>query len=417
MEKQEQEESEQLVHTSFWDKDPESTGARKAYLKIVIMGGMVVSVAIWCVLTIYWGAFWKTLSLVHGIHGCVVDFDGGDVGLTVSQYIGGISAPDQLTWEVHPASMYPNGPSDLAEAIVQEKCWVGISINPGATTNLALATTESDATYNGSLAITAYTNEARNENAYGFLILPNVQGPIKTVVAQYAETYVKRLSTRQNIATILSQAPSIVTAPISFTVDNLRPFDIAVATAVDFVGLIYLLILSFFISGQHFNARLISGIQHRLKLRSILILRIVAPICTYFFISLMYSVLSLAYLVPFDRTFGKAGFVIYWMMNFCAMTALGLALECVLSANVSVSFYPIEALPGIFRYGYASPFYNVSRAVRTILFNTKNDLALNFGVQLAWIGVSLVTLPLVQFLIRRRDVAAWNQEQEAKRLV
>ncbi|KZP12775.1 hypothetical protein FIBSPDRAFT_897902 [Athelia psychrophila] len=241
MEKQEEEESEQLVHTGFWDKDPESTGARKAYLKIVTMGGMVASVAIWCVLTIYWGAFWQTLSLVHGIHGCVVDFDGGDVGLTVSQYIGGISGPDQLTWEVHPASMYPNGPSDLAEAIVQEKCWVGISINPGATTNLALATTESDATYNGSLAITAYTNEARNENAYGFLILPNVQGPIKTVVAQYAETYVKRLSTRQNIATILSQAPSIVTTPISFTVDNLRPFDIAVATAVDFVGLIYLL--------------------------------------------------------------------------------------------------------------------------------------------------------------------------------
>ncbi|KZP19961.1 hypothetical protein FIBSPDRAFT_742993 [Athelia psychrophila] len=418
-------------HAGFWDKDPESTGARKAYLKIIIMGGLMVCVAIWCVLTIYWGALWRTFSLIHGIHGCVVDFDGGDVGSTVSQYIGAISAPDQLTWEVHPASMYPNGPSDFAEAIVQEKCWVGISINPGATANLALATTESDATYDGSLAITAYTNEARNENAYSFLILPNVRGPLETVVAQYAQTYAKTLATRQNLATIFSQAPSIVTAPIYFTIDNLRPFDIAVAAAVDFVGLIYLLILSFFISGQHFNARLISGIQHRLKLRSILILRIVAPICTYFFVSLMYSVLSLAYLVPFDRTFGKAGFFIYWMMSFCAMTALGLALEVMITvltprfvpfflilwiiSNVSVSFYPIDALPGVFRYGYAGPFYNVSRTVRTILFNTKNDVALNFGVQLAWVGLSLITLPLVQFLIRRREVAAWEKEQEAKR--
>lgn len=132
------------------------------------------------------GALWKTFGLIHGIHGCVVDFDGGDIGSTVSQYIGAISAPDQLTWEVHSASMYPNGPSDFAEAIVQEKCWVGISskfhqsllylsamadvnlnpvVNPGATASLALATTESDGTYNGSLAITAYTNEARNENA------------------------------------------------------------------------------------------------------------------------------------------------------------------------------------------------------------------------------------------------------------
>lgn len=42
-------------------------------------------------------------------------------------------------------------------------------------------------------------------------------------------------------------------------------------------------------------------------------------------------------------------------------------------ANVSVSFFPIEILPAIFRYGYAMPFYNVSRTVRAILFNTRNQ--------------------------------------------
>ena len=42
-------------------------------------------------------------------------------------------------------------------------------------------------------------------------------------------------------------------------------------------------------------------------------------------------------------------------------------------ANVSVCFYPIDLLPPVFRYGYAAPFYNVSRTVRTILFNTKNQ--------------------------------------------
>ena len=235
-----------------------------------------------------------------------------------------------------------------------------------------------------------------------------MQTPLQTISAQFALSYVKTLSTRQNLAAIVSQAPQLLTQPMSFTVHNLRPFDIAVAAAVDFVGLIDLLILSFIISGQHFGARLATGIQHRLRLRSILILRVAAPLATYLWVSLMYSLLSLAYLVPFGRTFGKAGFVIYWMMSFCAMSALGLALEVMVTlltmrfvpfflilwiicesslsllallwadagaANVSVSYYPIEALPGIFRYGYGSPFYNVSRTVRTILFNTKNDRA------------------------------------------
>jgi hypothetical protein len=41
--------------------------------------------------------------------------------------------------------------------------------------------------------------------------------------------------------------------------------------------------------------------------------------------------------------------------------------------NVSVSVYPLAVLPHIYRYGYAFPFYNISRAVRSIVFRTKND--------------------------------------------
>jgi len=48
-------------------------------------------------------------------------------------------------------------------------------------------------------------------------------------------------------------------------------------------------------------------------------------------------------------------------------------LVCEPVVNVSVSFYPIELLPPVFRYGKAAPFYNVSRAVRTIIFSTRNQ--------------------------------------------
>lgn len=43
------------------------------------------------------------------------------------------------------------------------------------------------------------------------------------------------------------------------------------------------------------------------------------------------------------------------------------------TANVSISAYPLQMLPVVFRYGYAMPFYNLSRTVLTICFNTKND--------------------------------------------
>jgi hypothetical protein len=43
---------------------------------------------------------------------------------------------------------------------------------------------------------------------------------------------------------ILSTAPTTVLSPMNYTIANVRPFDIQVATAVDFVGLIYLLILT-----------------------------------------------------------------------------------------------------------------------------------------------------------------------------
>lgn len=43
--------------------------------------------------------------------------------------------------------------------------------------------------------------------------------------------------------------------------------------------------------------------------------------------------------------------------------------------NVSVSVFPPALLPGVYRYGYATPFYNVQQTVRTIIFGTRNQSA------------------------------------------
>ena len=75
-------------------------------------------------------------------------------------------------------------------------------------------------------------------------------------------------------------------------------------------------------------------------------------------------------------------------------------------ANISVTVLPTELEVWFYKYGLGFPVYNMSQAVRTIVFGTKNHLGRNFGVLLAWAALSLVTLPVFQYLMRRREIAA-----------
>jgi hypothetical protein len=74
--------------------------------------------------------------------------------------------------------------------------------------------------------------------------------------------------------------------------------------------------------------------------------------------------------------------------------------------NISVTVLPTELEVWFYKYGLGFPVYNMSQAVRTIIFNTKNHLGRNFGVLLAWVALSLITLPVLQYLMRRREIAA-----------
>ncbi|KZT22868.1 hypothetical protein NEOLEDRAFT_1157587 [Neolentinus lepideus HHB14362 ss-1] len=405
----------QIFSYRFWDEDPVLAQSRAMYLKVVVGGIVMITLTIWSMLPIYWGASWKPGVQLHKLHGWIVDFDGGMVGQAVTQaFSSATGLPTQITWQTIDPARFPNGVSD-----VYSFCFVVI---PNATHTLQQAVASRDSSYNGSLIITAYGTEARNENGYRAFLSPITQGILQQVSLRFALQFTQQLaSSGVNITSLAAIAPSTIVQPIGYTMDNVRPFDVPVASAVDLVGLIYLIILSFIASMINCAAReTVSGIDRLLTLRSLLLVRVLSPLAMYFFISLSYSLVSLAFQVPFSRTLAHAGFFVYWMLSWMSMSALGLACESILTlltqrfiafflfpwiiSNVSVCSLPIEALPGVFRYGYAVPFYNVSKAVRTIVFGTKNELGLNFGVQFAWISVSCITLTLFQIWRRRRMV-------------
>ena len=50
------------------------------------------------------------------------------MGQTVTETLLNITGPkDQITWSRVDASKFPNGPSDLATAIVNENCWIAVT--------------------------------------------------------------------------------------------------------------------------------------------------------------------------------------------------------------------------------------------------------------------------------------------------
>ncbi|KAL0954143.1 hypothetical protein HGRIS_005282 [Hohenbuehelia grisea] len=432
----------------FFDKSPEAARARAAYFEVIIGGLVLLTITIFGTLSIYWGALWKTDQHISNLKGWIVDFDGGIIGETVVETFTGLRGePMKITWEVHPASSFPDGPSDVANAVINEKCWVALAVSAGATARLNAAAGAMNSSYDGTTAITALAVEARNEDGYRSLVKPNIDIPMDRLAFAFANQFLRNLTTngQTNLTALVSNAPQIITRPVYFTLDNLRPFDVPVASAVTFVGLIYLLIISFIVALISTGARAAAGLDRRLSLRSLIAIRLTTSVTMYFILSLFYSLQSMAFQLPFDRKFGRAGFLVFWMIEWLGMTALGLAIEAMLTlltprfipfflvlwiiSNVSTCFYPLESLPGFYRYGYATPFYNISRTVRTIVFSTHNEgtcafawtisseyqlrlrlVGLNFGVLIVWIAISCITLPLFQWLSRSREVKAMRSQ-------
>ncbi|KAJ7350884.1 hypothetical protein DFH08DRAFT_862558 [Mycena albidolilacea] len=399
--------------------DNSLSAARVIYLKILVAGVTVLGLVVFAVCAIYWGSIWSTPH--RSVTGWIVDFDGGFVGEKVVASLFGMNGESRgVEWEVISASRFPEGLSQVKNDIVEEKAWAVVAINPGTSSNLAAALSAVDKSYNSSSAITFVGSEARNEVEYRNVIMPLVSSQLEKTSRAFALEFARNISQTINTTALLSNAPQIITEPISYTIDNVRSFYVPVAGAVTFAGLIYLLILSFFMVLLSNGARLASGLEQRLTLGSLIRVRLVTCFVGYFFVALFYTLLSVAFQLSFNIRFGKAGIIIFWMLNWIGMLACGMALEALTTlvtvrliplflifwiiSNMSVSGYPLEVLPHIYKFGYLYPFYNISRGVRTIVLGTKNDLGMNFGILLAWLAISCVTLPLFQWWMRRKIV-------------
>ncbi|EST06999.1 protein of unknown function DUF3533 [Kalmanozyma brasiliensis GHG001] len=423
----------QLGQETFWS--PRLRAQRGEYLKAVGGATVFVMIAIWAVVSIYWGSVWKEIDLSPNLNAWVINRDNGAVGSAVQEALlaANTGAKPHSTWTVIDPARYPNQDQIDYEITNAQSVWLVVTVAEGATAKLEQARANGDASYDPTSLVSLSYATARNFQVVPSMVLSpamkTLQQAMTQLGSQFAAEYLSGAAGNQTAINNLARAPQTLVSPVILNQRDLRPYDVPVAIAVLVVGLIYLCILAFITTMAGFGAR--QPLQPFLRFRSLVAMRITVPLVAYFFTSLMISLLNIAFEVPFGRTFSYgAGFMIWWATTFVGMCVLGFVTECAISLvgpkfiglslvfwiiiNVSVANLPIELSPSFYRYGYAMPFYNIRMIYVKIIFDVgqRIEILKHFGILWAWLVVVLLTLPLWMHLERKPVMKARQAAQQ-----
>jgi hypothetical protein len=418
-------------------------------------------------LCLFWGALFRQNQNIHKLGIWVVDFDGLSSFTNTTPFVGPfvtraiqdiIDAGGAPGYTFARPEDFDNDPLKVRESVYDFHAWAAVVVNPNATAMLEAAVRDGNASYDPLGACQITYNSARDQTTSSSYIVPSMTILQKRVVSDFGRAWIPHLLSL-NISFADMNSPQAISPGIEFSVYDLRPFGPPIATPAVSIGLIYLIIISFF-SFTFFlpiHMKYLSPKGHPpLKFPQLIAWRYIATVSSYFLLSLIYSFVSLAFLMPMSHPLGshispatnpnaysKATFVVYWMANWIGMIAFGLASENMamllgtpwtalwlifwVISNVATGFYALELAPGFYRWGYAWPMHNIVELTRSLLFDLHPRVGLNFGVLLAWCGVGSGLFPVCCYYMRWKSVRVgkgkakkegeWREKMEREREV
>jgi Protein of unknown function (DUF3533) len=358
-----------------------------------------LGVYILSILPIFWGSLYNVYEKLPNITVWIVDFDAKVTPYnttTTTPIVGPFitnafeqlkPAPvDNLGWTVVSAANFNYDPTAVREAIYDQKAYVAIIVNANATTLLQDAVKNGNSSYDPAGAAQVIYNTARDATTTSSYILPALLDTLFPLLSEFGTEWASILSQNSSTQNVFL-TPQAVNPGIGFTMIDLRPFVPPTATPAVSIGLIYLIIISFFsfsfLMPIHANFFVAKG-HAPVNQKHVLVWRLVSSISAYFLLSLFYSLVSLAFQIPFSNqpashtwgalnanAYGKGSFVVYWMLNWVGMTALGLPSENMamilglpyaalwlifwVISNVATSFYALDLESDFYRWGLAWP--------------------------------------------------------------
>jgi len=406
---------------------------------------LILCTFILCVLSMYWAVLYHVEQNTSSLTVFVVDFDGTQPPYTAGSPLLGpmvtqttevmLAAPEpHLGYITMPPSAFNNDPLAVRQAIYDFHAWAAIIINANATALLRSAVEQGNTSYDPLGACQTVYIQARDQDTHNSYILPELTALQTELTSKFGQMWTKTVLSNTSIPLpSLQAAPQALSPAIGFSTFSLRPFSPAVATPAVTIGLIYLIIIAFF-SFSFFlpiYSKLTTTSQGHptIPFPTLILIRYLGTNTAYLLLSLTYSLISLAFRIPFTAppapptsvaqnatAYGKATFPVYWMVNFIGMSALGLACENVamligqpwtalwlifwVIANVSTAFYSLDLAPRWYYWGYAWPLHNIVEASRSLLFDLHSRVGLNFGVLFAWVAVNSAVFPLACWFMR-----------------
>lgn len=399
---------------------------------------LLMSTLILLILSVYWGSIYNRTNRAHNLNIWVLDFDEAPnstteafVGPSLTKFTNSLPFnPQNLKYEVRDPSEYHGNISTVAHDTVEEVAWGIIAIAPNASSTLLNSLNNPSQQFSPDNLVSFYFAEARQDSVFDGLVIPLVQMFADKWAAEFRQSWWSivnnTLTTLESRDRVYQTNPNIITNPVEITLQNVCPVFGPVYPAILITGLIYLIIVSFFqipfFAGIHLT------FLGKVNIVQYMLYRPFVNFVSVLFLSLAFSLVSLAFQTDFTIKFGKAGFIVYWMINYISMMALGGASEnaaiilftvfppsmgfwlifwvCI---NAATSFSPLELSAGVYHIGRALPVHNSQMAIRTVLFGTKNQLGKNFGILFAWIFVNyVVSWPCMAF-------AKWYKTKQAKK--
>lgn len=458
----------------FWHGDLRAT--RRQVLRKYTLTLLTLCVAVLAILSIYWGVLVDVKQNLHKASVAVVSFEGQapyqEYTPVITPFIRQAldaeiaSRPDHLGFQFRDPSEFDNDPTRVRLAVFKEEYWAAIIIHANATALLTQAVQRGNSSYDPRGAATIVYNQARDIESYNFYVIPVLDRVTYQITTTFGRSWTQQvLNNASYDARVYARAPQALSPGIAFTSINLRPFDPPTAIPTVTIGLIYLIIIAFFsftfFIPTHMKFVLPNPLSPHppLRFRQLIVYRWCATIVAYFFLSLSYSLVSLAFQIPFSHSppaalevdghwtptssirnanyLGHGTWPTYWLLNFIGMAALGLTCENMamflnalsplpfsalflifwVITNVSTGFYAIELASDFYKWGYAWPLRHIVEGSKTLVFGTRSQLGLNFGVLIAWVVVGTVLFPVACWCMRWKAMKDRRKAAELEVLV
>lgn len=214
-------------------------------------------------LSIYWGVFSRVEKNISSLTIYVVDFDGQvapynttDIQPLVGPQIAQLaqqmvaSPTPNLGYTPLPPSDFNYDPLLVRQAVYDWDAWAAIIINPNATSLLYSAVQNGNASYDPMGACQLIYQEARDHTNWSNFLFPLLSSFLTEATSMVGQTWARQIlqdaTSNQTLQGSMAQAPQAVSPAIGFSMFNLRPFYPYVAIPAVSIGLIYLIIVSFF---------------------------------------------------------------------------------------------------------------------------------------------------------------------------